>query len=63
MGNTKYNKEFSAKLRACMKDGRLLEAEPMAKHVTFRTGGPADWYAYIESVEMLKAVIAFHCGL
>lgn len=58
MGNTKYNKEFSTKLRECMGEGRLLNNEPMAKHVTFRTGGPADWYAYIESVQMLKDVVA-----
>ena len=58
MGNTKYTEEFSTKLRACMGEGRLLCKEPMAKHVTFRTGGPADWYAYIESVPMLQAVVA-----
>ena len=56
MGNTNL-KEFSVKLREAMKEGRLLEAEPMAKHTTFRVGGPADWYAYIENVEMLQNVI------
>ena len=57
MGNTD-NREFSVKLRELMKEGRLLEKEPMAKHITFRVGGPADWYAYIETVEMLRNVIA-----
>lgn len=58
MGEITYPKEFSAGLKEIMKDGRLLENEPMAKHITFRTGGPADWYAYIENVEMLQRVIA-----
>ncbi len=57
MGNTNIN-EFSVRLREVMKEGRLLEAEPMAKHTTFRVGGPADWFAYIENVEMLQKVIA-----
>lgn len=58
MGKITYPKEFSAGLEEIMKDGRLLKNEPMAKHITFRTGGPADWYAYIENVEMLQRVIA-----
>ncbi|MBE5951491.1 MAG: UDP-N-acetylmuramate dehydrogenase [Lachnospiraceae bacterium] len=57
MGEITYPKEFSAGLKEIMKDGRLLKDEPMAKHITFRTGGPADWYAYIENVEMLQQVI------
>lgn len=58
MGNIKYSKEFSVQLCGLVKEGHLFEKEPMAKHVTFRTGGPADWYAYIESVQMLQEVIA-----
>ena len=57
MGKTAYPREFSEQLKTVMKDGRLLEAEPMQKHTTFRVGGPADWFAYIESVEMLREVI------
>lgn len=58
MGKTAYPKEFSEKLKEVMKDGRLLQREPMQKHTTFRVGGPADWFAYIESVDMLREVIA-----
>ena len=58
MGKTAYPKEFAEKLGVIMKEGRLLHAEPMAKHTTFRVGGPVDWFAYIESVEMLREVIS-----
>lgn len=57
MGNTDV-KEFSVRLRECMEGARLLKEEPMAKHTTFRVGGPADWFAYVESTEMLRAVLS-----
>lgn len=35
---------------------QLLRDEPLAKHTTFRIGGPADWYAGATSVEQLEAL-------
>lgn len=35
---------------------RLKNNEPLAKHVNFRIGGPATWFAQVESVDELKAV-------
>ncbi len=43
----------------------LLRDEPLAKHTTFRIGGPADWYASATSVEQLEALpeLALEYGL
>lgn len=35
---------------------QLLRDEPLAKHTTFRIGGPADWYASATTVEHLEAL-------
>ena len=37
---------------------RLKENEPMSKHVNFRIGGPARWFAEVKSVEELEKAIA-----
>ncbi len=36
---------------------RLLENEPLSKHLVFRVGGPAKWFATAESVDEVKAAI------
>lgn len=38
---------------------RLKEGEPLAKHLVFRVGGPAKWFAIAESVDEVKAAIEF----
>lgn len=35
----------------------ILTGEPMSRHTTFRTGGPADYYAAPESAEEIAALI------
>ena len=35
---------------------QLLRDEPLAKHTTFRIGGPADWYAAASTLEQLEAL-------
>lgn len=35
---------------------QLLRDEPLAKHTTFRIGGPADWYAAATTLEQLEAL-------
>ena len=57
MGKILDRTEFSDKLRKIVTEGRLLEQEPMAKHTTFRVGGAAEWFAYIDSVDILKKAI------
>ena len=48
--------KLSEKLRALAPD-RLFENEPMAKHTTFRVGGPADLLFYPESREEIIAAL------
>lgn len=36
----------------------VLCKEPMAKHTTFRVGGPADYYLIPQNVEQVRAVVA-----
>ncbi len=35
---------------------QLLRDEPLAKHTTFRIGGPAEWYAAATTLEQLEAL-------
>ncbi len=35
---------------------QLLRAEPLAKHTTFRIGGPAEWFTATTTVEQLEAL-------
>lgn len=37
---------------------QILENEPMSKHTSFKVGGPARFFAKVESTEELKAAIA-----
>ena len=36
---------------------RVLEAEPMSRHTTFRIGGPADWFVTPKNTEEIRALI------
>ena len=36
-------------------EDRVLEQEPMARHTTFRIGGPADYFVELESIDEVKA--------
>lgn len=50
---------FFEKLCTIIPDpARLLQQEPMAKHTTFRIGGPADWLVLPVSVAEIIAVLA-----
>ena len=38
---------------------RVREEEPLAKHTTFRIGGPAKWFVEPDSAEQLAACIKY----
>lgn len=38
-------------------EDRVLEQEPMARHTTFRIGGPADYFVELGSVDEVKAAV------
>lgn len=41
--------------------GTVRRDEPMSRHTTYRIGGPARWFATVESLEALSAVLR-ECG-
>lgn len=57
MGNT-CNKEMTLRLQEILGEDHVFPEEPMAKHITFRVGGPAEWFVLVDTVEQLKQVIA-----
>lgn len=57
MGNT-TKKEITLRLQAILGENHVFPEEPMAKHITFRVGGPAEWFVLVETQEQLKAVLA-----
>ena len=44
-------------IRELVAPEHILVQEPMAKHTTFRVGGPADMLVLIESTEQLQKII------
>ena len=38
---------------------QILENEPMCKHTSFKVGGPARYFAKVESIDDLKSAFAF----
>ncbi len=57
MGNTS-NKEMTLRLQEILGTDHVFPEEPMAKHITFRVGGPAEWFVRVNTVEQLRRVIA-----
>ena len=39
--------------------GKILKNEPMARHTTFRTGGPADYYIVPRNTKELAGLIRY----
>ena len=46
------------KLAAVCTRGKILENEPMKNHITFKVGGPADYFAIPATVNELKRLIS-----
>ena len=51
-------KELSNEIRQTLPGIRLLEEEPLARHTSFRIGGPAAVFAQPSSAEELAAAAA-----
>jgi UDP-N-acetylmuramate dehydrogenase len=49
---------FEARVRARLGPDRLRAKVPLAPLTTFRVGGPAEWFADIETVDELREVLA-----
>ncbi|MGH2542323.1 MAG: FAD-binding protein, partial [Ardenticatenaceae bacterium] len=52
-------------LRAEMGTENVVQGEPMAKHTSFRVGGPAEWLIRVDDVEALVRAldVARHVGM
>lgn len=52
-------KEIQKYLENIVGAGHLLVDEPMAKHISFRVGGPADFFVLPQDTQELEKVLAF----
>ena len=52
------NVNLKQRFQEILEDNRILEAELMSKHTTFRIGGPADFFLVPENADEIKKIIA-----
>ena len=57
MGNTNSKEIMLRRLQEILGAEHVFPEEPMAKHITFRVGGPAEWFVQVETTEQLKQVL------
>ena len=53
------NSYFYNKLLTILDKEKILLDEPMKKHITFRVGGPADYFVIPSTVEEVKSIVEF----
>lgn len=58
MGNTDNKTVMLQRLREILGEDNVYPEEPMYKHITFRVGGPAEWFVLVKTTEQLKEVLA-----
>jgi len=58
MGNTENKTEMLRRLQEILGADNVFPEEPMHKHITFRVGGPAEWFVLVKSTGQLKAVLS-----
>lgn len=49
--------DINQKLKAILLEGNIVRNEPLAKHTTFKIGGPAEYFVTPENKDQLKLVI------
>lgn len=59
MGSNERREFLLAGLQRLTGEARVLEQEPLAKHTTFRVGGPADWFVTVETEQELEQLLKF----
>ena len=52
------NVNLKQRFQEILEDNRILEAELMSRHTTFRIGGPADFFLVPETADEIKKIIA-----
>ncbi len=58
MGITNKKETMLLRLQEILGAEHVFPEEPMAKHITFRVGGPAEWFVRVHTTEQLKQVLA-----
>ncbi len=58
MGNTSKKEIMLNRLQEILGADHVFSEEPMSKHITFRVGGPAEWFVKVNTIEQLKQVLA-----
>ena len=54
------NVNLKQRFQEILEDNRILEAELMSRHTTFRIGGPADFFLVPENADEIKKIIAVY---
>lgn len=57
MGNTTNKEIMLQRLQEIVGADHVFPEEPMKKHITFRVGGPAEWFVQAGTVEQLTQII------
>ncbi len=57
MGNTNKKETMLLGLQEILGVEHVFPEEPMAKHITFRVGGPAEWFVRVHTTEQLKQIL------
>lgn len=57
MGNASNKEIMSRRLREILGEDHVFPEEPMHKHITFRVGGPAEWFVLADTTEQLQQII------
>jgi len=58
MGNTANKEIMLQRLQEILGADHVFPEEPMRKHITFRVGGPAEWFVHVDTADRLRQVIA-----
>lgn len=58
MGNTDNKKVMLRRLLEILGEDNVFPEEPMHKHITFRVGGPAEWFVLVKTSSQLQEVLA-----
>lgn len=61
MGGSDLRGEIIAEIERILPAEQILRQEPMSRHTTFRTGGPAELFLEIKSVSELQKLITLFC--
>ena len=57
MGNAGNKEIMFRRLQEILGEDHVFPEEPMHKHITFRVGGPAEWFVLVDTVEQLQQVL------